>query len=97
MFVANRAHQIQESTGVDQRHHVSSKENSDDDASRGLDARKETSDSRWFNGPSVLWQAEALWLDEDYSLDTIDNDVEVKREGEQMFSKSAMMCLTVLK
>ena len=68
-------------SSVDQWCFVSSKENPADDASRGLDARKKASDSRLFNGPSLLWEAEAFWSNEDHSVDPTDNDVEVKSEG----------------
>ena len=32
-----------------------------DDTSRGLDPRKETSNSKWSAGPAFLWQKEELW------------------------------------
>ena len=41
-FVANCIHQIKENTRVDQRHYFARKQNPADDASRGLDLRKET-------------------------------------------------------
>ena len=37
------------------------RDNPADHASRGLDPRKETSNSRWFAGPAFLWQKEELW------------------------------------
>ena len=79
MFVAYCIHQIKENTRVDQWQYVSSKENSADDASRELDPRKETTDSRWFHGPSFLSQMEALWLNKDCSIGSLKDDVELKR------------------
>ena len=69
VFVTNRIHLIKENTSVDQWHYVSSKENPADDASRGLDPRKETSNNRRFHGPSFLWQVESFWPSKDCSLD----------------------------
>ena len=42
VFVANCIHQIKENTRVDQWHHFARKQNPADDASRGLDLKKET-------------------------------------------------------
>ena len=81
VFVANRIHQIKENTRVDQWHYVSSKENPADDASQGLDPRKETSNSCWFHGPSFLWQVESFWPTKDCSNGSINDDVELKREA----------------
>ena len=64
-FVANRVHQIKESTDNDQWRYVPMKWNPADDASRGLNAKKESSDSRWFNGPSFLWQDMEYWPDQE--------------------------------
>ena len=77
VFVANRIHEIKENTRVDQWHYVSSKENPADDASRGLDPRKETSNSSWFHGPSFLWQVESLWPSKDCSIGSLKDDVEL--------------------
>ena len=41
--------------------YVKGKDSPADDASRGLDPRKETSSSRWFAGPAFLWQRGELW------------------------------------
>ena len=49
VFIATRIHQIKESTRVNQWYYVSSKENPADNASRGLDPRKKTSNSQWFH------------------------------------------------
>ena len=93
VFVANRIHQIKEYTRVDRWHYVSSKENRADDASRGLDPRKETTDSRWFHGPSFLWQVEAPWPNKDCSIRSLKDDVELKREGKSKLFKLLMIKL----
>ena len=56
------------------------KDNPADDASRGLDIRKETSRSRWFAGPAFLWKREELWPS--YSIVTCvgDDDPEIKQD-----------------
>ena len=79
VFVANRIHQIKENTMVDQWHYVSSKENPADDASLGLDPRKETSNSCWFHGSSFLWQVEALWPSKDCNTGSLKDDVELQK------------------
>ena len=61
VFVANRVQKIQEHSDVNQWKYVKGRDNPADDASRGLDPRKETSSSRWFAGPAFLWQREKLW------------------------------------
>ena len=45
MFVTNCIHQIKQNARFDQWYYVSSKENPDDDASRGLNPRKKTSNT----------------------------------------------------
>ena len=61
VFLANRVQKIQEHSDVNQWKYVKGRDNPADDASRGLDPRKETSSSRWFAGPAFLWQREKLW------------------------------------
>ena len=95
MFVANRIHQIKENTRSDHWKHVSNKENPTDDASCGLDPRKETSNSCWFHGPSFLWQVESLWPIKDCSIGSLKDDVELKREA--TLFELLMMCLLILK
>ena len=45
VFVTNSIHQIKQNARFDQWYYVSSKENPDDDASRGLNPRKKTSNT----------------------------------------------------
>ena len=51
-----------------------------DDASRGLDLRKETSSSRWFAGHAFLWQREELWPSCNVVTCVGDNDPEIKMD-----------------
>ena len=60
-FFANRVQQTKEKTDVQQWHYVPTKENPADDASRGLNAAKGNSSSRWFQGPRFLWQEDKIW------------------------------------
>ena len=48
-----------------------------DDVSRGLDANKDTSSSKWFNEPEFLWHSETSWPAEQTEAIT-DEDLEVK-------------------
>ena len=54
IFVANRIQQIHEGSNVSQWRYAPSKMNPADDASRGLDANKNTSSSIWFKGPEFF-------------------------------------------
>eukprot|EP00112_Aurelia_sp_Birch-Aquarium-sp1_P003428 Seg1383.4 transcript_id=Seg1383.4/GoldUCD/mRNA.D3Y31 product="hypothetical protein" protein_id=Seg1383.4/GoldUCD/D3Y31 len=61
-FVANRVASIQESTELNQWHHVPGKENPADVASRGINlCELEDCDNMWFSGPDFLKQSEDLW------------------------------------
>ena len=59
---------------------MKSKDNPADDASRGLDPRKETSSSRWFTGPAFLWQRKELWPSYTKVFCVGDDDPEIKRD-----------------
>ena len=54
ILVANRIQQIHEGSNVSQWRYAPSKMNPADDASRGLDANKNTSSSIWFKGPEFF-------------------------------------------
>ena len=61
-FVANRVASIQESTEMNQWHHISGKKNPADIASRGIDiCELNTSDNTWFLGPEFLRQSVDQW------------------------------------
>ena len=51
-----------------------------DDASRGLDPKKETSSSRWFAGPALLWQREEIWPSYNVLSCVGDDDPEIERD-----------------
>ena len=78
IFVANRIQQIHEGSSISQWRHVPSKINPADDASRGLDANKNTSSSKWFKGLEFLWHNETSRRAEKTEAIT-EEDPEVKR------------------
>ena len=53
-FVANRVHMIQENSNIEQWKNVPSKENSADDASRGMNFKKLVHIDIWFQGQKFL-------------------------------------------
>ena len=79
-FVANRAQKIQEHSDANQWKYEKGRDNAADDASRGLDPRKETSSSRRFAGPAFLWQREELWPSYNVVSCVGDDDPEIKRD-----------------
>ena len=61
-FVANRVASIQESTEINQWHHVAGKENPADIASRGINlCELEDCDNMWFSGPDFFKKSDDLW------------------------------------
>jgi hypothetical protein len=83
-FVSNRIRQIKQSTKMENPFkHVSSSENSADDASRGLDASKVNSEHRWFQGSEFLWDTkfdpDAIEDINTSILDINDGDPELKK------------------
>ena len=60
-FVAHRVSEIQQKTDPKQWRHVPGKDNSADDATRGLNAEELTAESRWFQGPAFLQEGEESW------------------------------------
>ena len=60
-FVANRVHMIQENSNIEQWKYVSSKENPEDDASRGMNFKKFVNIGRWFQDPKLLWKPQSSW------------------------------------
>jgi hypothetical protein len=61
VYVGNRIAEIREKSELSQWRYCPSKENPSDDASRGLNPAKLTSESRWLNGPPFLKGAEPTW------------------------------------
>ena len=80
VFVTNRVQKIQEHSDVNQWNYVKDRDSPSDDASRGLDPRKETSNSRWFAGPTFLCQREELWPSYNVVTCVEDDDPEIKGE-----------------
>ena len=81
-FVANRIQQIRENTEVQQRQYVPTRENPADDASRGLNAERVHSRSRWFQGPLLLWHNEKDWPVTDIvDVEVHVDDPELKKEA----------------
>ena len=78
--MANRVQKIQEHSDVNQWNYVKGKNNPADDASRRFHPRKETSCSRWFTGPSFLWQRVELWPSYSEVTCVGDDDQEIKKD-----------------
>ena len=78
-FVANKIFQIKEDTNAEQCY-IPIRENPADDTSRGLNTEWESSNSRWFQEPSFLWQEDKQWPNQDESVDLGTNDPELKKE-----------------
>ena len=55
-FVANRINQIKENTNAEKWSYIPIRQNPADGALRGLSVEWASSNSRWFQGPSFLWQ-----------------------------------------
>ena len=79
-FVANRVQQIKEKTDVQQWRYVPTKENTADDVSRGLNATRENSSSRWFQGPRFLWQEDKIWEKQTVYEELSEDDPEIKKD-----------------
>ena len=79
-FVANRVQQIKEKTVVQQWRYVPTKENPADDASRDLNAARENSSSRWFQGPRFLWQEDKIWEKQTVNEELSEDDPEIKKD-----------------
>ena len=58
---------------------VKGKDSPADNASRGLDPRKETSNSRWFTGSAYLWQGEEFWSSYSEATCMGDDDPDIKK------------------
>ena len=81
VFVANRIATIRSLSLPSQWRHVSSELNPADDASRGLTAEDMIHSTRWFSGPSFLWEAESECPSNPiFRPESVENDPEVRRE-----------------
>ena len=89
-FVANRLAVIHSGSVASQWHHVSTKLNPADHASRGMAAEQLVNNSQWFCGPSFLWQPKEEWS---YELEVDEiipaDDKEVKKDAQAYFTRSS--------
>ena len=79
VFVANRVQQIRDHTSPKQWHYVESSSNPADDASQGLDSKKEDQIKRCFDGPSFLWSRKQCSLEKFQLEEVSDEDPEVRK------------------
>ena len=84
-FVANCVQQIRERTVPEQWNHVDGKNNSADEASRGMSPKDLLQSSRWLQGPSFLWEYHGSWknLDNSEPEPLKSDDKEVKKGYER--------------
>jgi len=61
---SNRVNEIQRKSDPAQWRHVPGEQNPADDARRGLDLKKLSTESRWFQGPAFLHKGEKPWPSE---------------------------------
>lgn len=80
-FVANRISTIREASEPWQWRHVCSKDNPADDASRGLTAADFLQTTRWWEGPTFLWEQEEDWPNTALDASLNPDDQEVRREA----------------
>ena len=72
-----RVAEIREVTSPDQWRHCPGKVNPVDDASRGFNPQKLSSQHRWWRGPDFLWETEDCWPSAKYE-EVPDSDPEVR-------------------
>ena len=87
IFVANRLAKIDETSNPNQWRYVPSNLNPADDATRGLDASKLISQSRWINGPYFLKFEDDLWPVATCALPVIPDEFAVLKK--QVFNVNA--------
>ena len=76
-YVANRVIEIREVTTPDQWRHCPEPINPADDASRGLNPQKLSSQHFWWRGPEFLWEPDDRWLNAMVE-EVLDNNPEVR-------------------
>ena len=84
-FVANRVADIQSKSEAEQWHHISTKDNPVDDASRGVTAAS-LGLSRWQHGPAFLLEPPEVWPQSQITLTLSPDDPEVKSQDIVAFS-----------
>lgn len=77
IFVANRIVEIHKVLNMNQWHHVISKENPADAASRGIPGSQLKSNELWWTGPNWLNKSENSWPTEP---EIVDNEIEIKTQ-----------------
>ena len=78
--MTNRNQTINENSNIKQWKYILSKDNPDDDGSRGLDATKIDKVTRWFKGPAFLWKPESEWTISTEFQPPNEDDPEVRKE-----------------
>ena len=84
-FVANRVAEIQSKTEVEHWHHIPTKDNPSDDASRGVTAAS-LGLPRWQQGPEFLIKPPEAWPQSRVTLALSPKDPEVKSQDVVAFS-----------
>ena len=97
-FVANRVEVIHERSHPSQWHYIESANNPADDASRGLSMTNLLKTERWFQGPQFLWSMDTewpTWSEVNSPDESLESDVEVKKETTKARSTCAQKSLAV--
>ena len=80
VFVANRVQAIKDNSDICSWHHVESKSNPADLATKSCRRDFEKIANTWLNGPDFLWQSEKTWkCKNEHSTDLSENDPEVRK------------------
>ncbi|KAK6172333.1 hypothetical protein SNE40_016014 [Patella caerulea] len=87
-FVSHRVQKIQDYTNVNQWHHVATKENPGDIASRGIKPDKIIG-SIWLSGPDFLWKNDEFWQHNDHQ-----NIFEINTDDPELKAKTAKVLAT---
>ena len=80
VYIGNRVQHIRDRSFPEEWFHVPGKENSADEAYRGLIAKELIQSNRWFKGPSFLWQEDPLQLQQQPSCAPQPSDIEVRKD-----------------
>lgn len=80
-FVSNKVAVIHDGSLPSQWKYVDTASNPADDATRGLEAKRMLSQTRWIQGPNFLWEHESRWpVEAEANPDLLKDDKELKRE-----------------
>ena len=87
--MANRVAAIQDEPSSSQWKRDSTKQDTADDASRGLSTDAFLKNESWFKGPDFLWKTEDAWPNQQLAVSTVtEEDPEIKKEP-KVFGKNA--------